>query len=220
MRKLMFSVFFVIMLVFAISITSAQRAENLDLSLFLGMKDGSESSDGVTVSFIIEESDGKTTTIFEEHWAEQEWSDEFVVPLNEWGGETITLNLTTDPGPARNTGWDWIIIGDAKITADDDLVFDIGQAIASGTQEVSILVDGQDEEEKGLGFGATCQSDGGPVGGEAKPKSFMQHPPWNGAVGNAISRYIIELPLAVGAQAVNANGKLAATWAGIRKHEL
>jgi hypothetical protein len=220
MRRLMFLVFLSIMLVFAISIASAQRAENLDLSFFLGMKDGSEPSEGVIVSFIVEEPDGDTTTVFEEHWVEQEWSDEFVVPLNEWGGETITLNLTTDPGITRNTGWDWILIGDAKITADDDLVFDIGQAVASGTQEVSILVDGQDEEEKGLGFGANCQLDGGTVGGETKPKSFMQHPPWDGAVGNAISRYEIELPFAVGAQAVHATGKLATTWASIRKREL
>ena len=217
MRRLIFLVFAMIMLVFAISIASAQRAENLDLSFFLGMKDGSEPSEGVIVSFIIEESDGKTTTIFEEHWAIEEWSDEFIVPLNEWGGETITLNLTTDPGITRNTGWDWILIGDARITADDDLVFDIGQAVSSGMQEVSILVDGQDEEEKGLGFGANCQLDGGTVGGETKPKSFMQHPPWDGAVGNTISRYIIELPPAVGAQAVDATGKLATTWASIRR---
>jgi hypothetical protein len=78
-------------------------------------------------------------------------------------------------------------------------------------------VDGQDEETKGLGFGANCQADGGTVGGETKPKSFMQHPPWDGAVGNTISRYEIELPPAIGAQAVNATGKLATTWASIRK---
>ena len=213
--KRLFGVSLVIMLFFAVSVASA-RVDELVLSFFLGMKDGSANSEGVIVTFTVEEEDGKTTEIFNEHWGVQEWSDEFVVNLNEWGGETITLNLTTDPGPARNTGWDWILIGDAKITGDDEVVFDIGQAVASGLREVSVLIDGQDEETGGLPNGSNCSPDGGTVGGETKPKAFMQHPPWDGAIGNTTSRYTIELPLAAGAKAVEAAGKLATTWGQLR----
>ena len=68
-------------------------AGGLELSFFLGMKDGSENSEGVIVKFIVE-MDGQGTDVFEEHWDQQAWSDQFVVDLNEWSGRTITLNLT------------------------------------------------------------------------------------------------------------------------------
>lgn len=216
MLRRIFYASFVMMLLFAVSIASAQRAEKLEISVFLGLKDGSENSDGVTVRFIVEEENEDPVQVFEEHWAEQQWSDEFLVPLNEWGGKTITLNLTTDPGEARNTGWDWILIGDAKIIADDDLVFDIGQAVAGGQAQLSMLLDGEDDETPGLLNGAGCSPDSGAVGGEVKPKSFMQHPPWDGKVGNTISRYQIELPAAVGSQAVEASGKLTTTWGQLK----
>ena len=206
---------FLVISVFATSIASAQRVDKLELTFFLGLKDGSESSEGAVVRFIVEEDD-ESTVIFEEHWAEQEWSDQFAVDLSKWGGKVITLNLTTDPGPARNTGWDWILIGDAKIVADDDdIIFDIGQAVVSGQAELSMLLDGEEEETKGLGNGANCTADAGPCGGEAKPKSFMQHPAWDGRVGNTISRYQIELPRAI-TQAVEASGKLSTTWGQLK----
>lgn len=207
-----------LIMLFAISNTPA-RVDELVLSLFLGMKDGSANSDGVTLIVKVEEGEDEDefTEIFNEHWADQQWSDEFIVPLNAWGGKVITLNLTTSPGPDRNTGWDWILIGDAKIMGDDDLVFDIGQAVASGLQVTSVLIDGQDDEIKGLPNGANCVPEpNSPVGGETKPKSFMQHPPWDGAKGNTISRYEVELPPAAGMFAVEASGKLATTWGKLR----
>jgi len=216
MKRRVFYASFVMMLLFAVSIASAQRVEKLEISFFLGLKDGSENSEGVTVKFIVEEEDKDPAQVFEEHWAEQQWSDEFLVLVNEWGGKTITLNLTTDPGQARNTGWDWILIGDAKVIADGDLVFDIGQAVASGQAQTSVIFDGEDDETAGLLNGASCSPDGGSVGGETKPKAFMQHPPWDGRVGNTISRYQIELPLATGAQAVKASGKLTTTWGQLK----
>jgi len=198
--------------------TATARVDELVLSFFLGMKDGSESSDGVTVIVKVEEGDDEDefTEIFNEHWADQQWSEEFTVALNGWGGKIITLNLTTSPGPARNTGWDWIIIGDAKIMGDDDLVFDIGQTVVSGLAETSVLLDGQDDEQGGLLNGANCAADAGPVGGENKPKSFMQHPPWDGGVGNTIARYEVDLPPAAGMYAVEPTGKLATTWGQLR----
>ena len=180
---------------------------NPELSFFLGKKDGSDNSDGVTVRVIIEEEKGKETEVFNEHWKELAWSDKFAVDLRRWGGKAITLNITTDPGLARNTGWDWILIGDAKVTDNGQLVYDIGQAVATGKVDLSMLLDGDKNETPGLGFGANCSPDGGTCGGQTMPKSFMQHPPWDGRVGNTIARHEIELTAAI-----ESDGKLAITW--------
>jgi hypothetical protein len=198
-----------------LSFSSFASAKGLELSFFLGMKDGSESSDGVIVSFTVEEG-GKATNVFEQLWSERKWSDMFEVNLGKWSGKSIILNLTTDPGKVRNTGWDWILIGDAKIMANDKLVYDIGQAVAGGIMGLSVFLDGDKNETKGLKFDANCTPDVGPVGGQAKPKSFMQHPAWNGKVGNTISRYEIDLPGGFGGIAVDANGKLATAWGHLK----
>lgn len=212
MARRVFCVSFVVTLLFAASIASA----GIELSFILGLKDGSENSGGATVRFIVEEAGGKATDVFEEHWDQQQWSDEFVVDLTSWSGKTITLNLTTDPGPERNTGWDWILIADAKVTADADLVYDIGQAVADSQQVLGMLLDGENNETDGVDFGANCTPDGGTSGGQTKPKSFMQHPPWDGRVGNTISRYEITLP-AVDTTAVEASGKLVTAWGQLKK---
>lgn len=195
------------LLLFAASVALAKP----ELSFYLAKKDGSESSDGITVIVLVEEEKDKVTEVFNEHWTELMWSDEFVVDLREWAGEAVTINMTTSPGPARNTGWDWILIGDAKIADGGNVILDIGQAVASGQVKLSMLLDGDNEETDGLGFGANCSPDVGPAAGETKPKSFMQHPPWDGRVGNTIARYEIELA------AVEAGGKLTTTWGQLRK---
>lgn len=212
MTKRLLSVALTLGLFFATSISWA----GVDLSFFLGMKDGSENSDGVTVTFIVEEG-ANATEVFNEHWADQQWSDQFVVDLTRWGGKTIELKLTTDPGEARNTGWDWILIGDTKVTADGSLVYDIGQAVADGQASLSMVFDGEDNETDGLSNGANCSPDVGPSGGQEKPKSFMQHVPWDGKVGNTISRYEMTLP-AVDTTAVKSFGKLTTTWGHLRTH--
>ena len=205
---------FIILLLLSFS-TSIASAKGLALTCFLGMKDGSENSDGVIVSFSIEEG-GKSTKVFEELWKDRKWSDMFEVNLGKWSGKSIVLNLTTDPGKARNTGWDWILIGDAKIMANDKLVYDIGQAVAGGQMSLSVLLDGDKDETKGLKFDANCVPDVGPVGKEAKPKSFMQHPPWNGKVGNTISRYEMDLPGGFSGVAVDISGKLSTAWGNLK----
>ena len=204
-------------LVFSL-IASFSFAKGLELSFFLGMKDGSENSDGVIVTFAIEEG-GKATSAIEQLWSKQQWSDKFTADLTKWAGKTVTLKLTTDPGKARNTGWDWILIGDAKITNDDKLVFDIGQAVADNKFKPAIVVDGDNKETDKLGFGATCAPDAGPSGKQAKPKSFMQHPPWDGKVGNTISRYDVALPsVAGGVTAVDKAGKATTTWGALKAY--
>jgi len=212
MKRLIFLSF---MLMILLSFSSFASAKGLELSFFLGMKDGSESSDGVIVSFTVEEQ-GKATNVFEQLWSKQKWSDQFIVDLNKWAGKTITLMLITDPGKARNTGWDWILIGDAKITSDGKLVSDIGQVVADVKAKLSILADGDKNETAGLKFDANCTPDAGPSGKAEKPKTFMQHPPWNGKVGNTISRFDINLPTVAGTTAVHVVGKSVTTWGQLK----
>jgi len=212
MARKIFGVFLITVLSLGASIATGA---GLELSYFLGMKDGSENSEGVVVTFAVE-AGGQSTFVSEESWSEQAWSDMFVADLNPWSGQNIILKLMTDPGPVRCAGWDWILIGDAKVTADGDLVYDIGQAVADGIQETSVLFDGDNNETAGLPNGANCSPDGGTVGGQTMSESFMQHPPWDGAVGNTISRYTIELPAASRMQAVEASGKLATIWGQLR----
>ena len=214
MIKRLFALCLTLMLSLGASIA---LAGGIELSFMLGMKDGSENSDGVTIMFAVEGADGSETEVFNEHWADQAWSDPFIADLSDWSGEDITLKLTTDPGVDRNTGWDWILIGDAKVTADGELIYDIGQAVADGIQETSVLFDGDDNETAGLPNGANCSPDGGTVGGETRPKAFMQHVPWDGKVGNTISRYEIALP-AIDTTPVESSGKLATTWGQLKGH--
>jgi len=211
MVKRLFYVSLVLLLSFAASLA---WGEGIELSLFLGMKDGSENSDGVTVIFAIEDG-GNVTEVFNQNWKEQKWSDMLTADLTNWGGKTIKLKLATDPGEARNTGWDWILIGDAKVSAKGTLVYDIGQAVADKKASLSVIFDGDNQETAGLLNGANCDLDPGPVGGESKPKSFMQHVPWDGKVGNTISRYEMTLP-AVDTTAVDGIGKLTSTWGHVK----
>lgn len=197
----------ILLLSFSASIALAKS----ELSFYLAKKDGSDQSDGVTVIVLVEEEKDKATEVFNQHWKDLFWSDEFVVDLSKWGNKTVTLNMTTSPGPARNTGWDWILIGDAKIRDGANIILDIGQAVASGQAKVSCLLDGDKDETPGLVFGANCAPDVGPAGGKTKPKSFMQHPPWDGRVGNTIARYSVLLT------AVESSGKLSSIWGQIKK---
>ena len=182
-----------------------------ELSFYLAKKDLSENSDGVTVIVLVEEEKDKATEVFNEHWKDLVWSNEFVIDLSKWGSKNVTINMTTSPGPARNTGWDWILIGDAKIRDGANIILDIGQAVASRQVKLSILLDGEKNETPGLAFGASCSPDAGTAGGQTKPKSFMQHPPWDGRVGNTIARYDVLLTAAV-----EAGGKLPIAWGQLK----
>ena len=130
--------------------------------------------------------------------------------------EHLVPLILLGPLPLVGTGWDWLLIGDPMITLNGDVVYDIAQAVADGLPALSILPDGQDEEQAGLANGANCALDGGPVGGEAKTAMLMQHPPWDGVTGNTISRYEISLP-EVAAAAVDAADKLTTTWGQLKK---
>jgi len=210
MKKRLFYISMILILSFTASMV---WGKGIELSFFLGMKEGSPNSDGVTVKWAVEET-GKSTEIFNQHWKEQKWSDKFVVDLNKWGSKNIKLILTTDPGPARNTGWDWILIGDAKVENDGKLVYDIGQAVADKKQVNSVVFDGDNKETNGLPNGANCAPDAGPSGGQAKPKSFMQHVPWDGKVGNTIARFDMILPATTAS--VETASKISTAWGNLK----
>lgn len=118
-----------------------------ELSFFLGMADGFDQGnpgyppDGVTVKVIVEEGESETE-VFNKHWNQSLWSAKFVVDLSRWAGKAIALNITTDPGAARNTNYDWIIIGDAKVSDEGQVIYDIGEALATGKAKMSMLLDG------------------------------------------------------------------------------
>lgn len=207
--KRLFCLILILLISFTASIVLAAKPE---LSFYLAKKDGSENSDGVTVIVLVEEEKKDPVEVFNQHWADLMWSEEFVVDLRTWGSKKVTINMTTSPGPARNTGWDWILIGDAKIRDGGNIILDIGQAVASGQVKLSLLLDGEKDETPGLAFGANCAPDVGPAGGKTKPKSFMQHPAWDGRVGNTIARYEVQLTAAV-----EAGEKLSTTWGQLRK---
>jgi hypothetical protein len=207
MKKLYSVVIAIMLIIIASSIASA----GLELSFYLGMRDGSNQSDGVIVRWYVEKNK-KSDMIFEQLWKEQKWSDLFVVDLNSWGNETVTLNMTTDPGQARNTGWDWILIAEPKVTSNGNMVYDFAQAVSEGKVKLSMMLDGDKVETEGLGFGANCtQAEAGAVGGVTKPKAYMQHPPWNGRTGNTIARFELQLPASV-----KRIGNVSATWGQIK----
>ncbi|NUM33794.1 MAG: hypothetical protein HUU50_04590 [Candidatus Brocadiae bacterium] len=164
----------------------------LELAFFLGMADGSGASDGVTVQFFVEKS-GQSTKVFEQHWSQQVWSQEFIVNLDAWVGQDFVVNITTSPGPSRSTHYDWIIIGDAKVRKDSQLVYSFANAISTGQFTGSYTLDSTGQTYSGYQYGANCVIQNTTVGGITKVNSFMQHPPWqNGNVGNTISRYNVQ----------------------------
>jgi len=75
--------------------------------------DITDKSDGVTFTVSIE-SDGEARRLVHEHYAGGKWKD-FEFDLSRFAGKKIILKLQTEPGPAKNAGFDFSLFGDAKI---------------------------------------------------------------------------------------------------------
>lgn len=89
---------------FALSLPNSQR---IHLEFYIGMKEGSEKSDGV--KFIVAVQDNQ---IFGELYNRQEW--EFVsLDLSPYSGKNIRLRFTTSPGP--NASYDWAVWGEPRL---------------------------------------------------------------------------------------------------------
>ena len=84
----------------------------LDLSFGVSEKAWDQGGDGVQFSVYAQPSRGDKVRIFSSYLdpkhvdRDRRWADS-VVTLGIYAGQEVALTLETDPGPARNLGWDW-----------------------------------------------------------------------------------------------------------------
>lgn len=91
---------------------SLPDSSRIRLEFDIGLQDGSENSDGVT--FIVSVQDKE---IFREHYNQQRWKH-INLDLTPYHGQRVKLRFTINPGPNRNTGWDWARWGEPKIISE------------------------------------------------------------------------------------------------------
>ena len=96
---------------------SLPDSPNIRLEFDIGLPEGSENSDGVT--FIVSVRDDE---IFRQHHTEKKW-EQIHLDLTTYRGEDIKLRFTTNPGPKKDTGWDWARWGEPKIVSEPSNVF-------------------------------------------------------------------------------------------------
>ena len=92
--------------------TSLPESPRIRLEFDIGLRDGSEGSDGVT--FIVSV---KGDEIFREHYNAQGWQH-FSLDLTPYRKQQVTLRFTTTPGPVGNGAWDWAVWGEPKIVSE------------------------------------------------------------------------------------------------------
>ena len=82
----------------------------LYLDFDIGLRDGSEGSDGVTFIVSIQ-----GTEIFRQLYNEQRW-EHVQLDLTPYRKQRVTLRFSTTPGPVGNGAWDWAMWGSPEIT--------------------------------------------------------------------------------------------------------
>ena len=87
---------------------------NIRLEFHIGLREGSEKSDGVT--FIVSVQDNE---IFRQHYNQQRW-EPVNLDLSLYRDQIVKLRFTTTPGPNGDTGWDWAVWGEPKIISAPD----------------------------------------------------------------------------------------------------
>ena len=87
---------------------SLPDSSHIRLEFDIGLAEDSENSDGVTFIVSIQGDE-----IFHRHHTEQKW-EQIHLDLTTYRGEDIKLRLTTNPGPKKDTGWDWARWGNLK----------------------------------------------------------------------------------------------------------
>ena len=95
---------------FPIEFPKADNAQSgIRLRFACGLCTGTEESDGVTfrvrVAPLVAEAGAAGEVIFERHVKAGAWND-FEADLSRFAGRAVRLQLESDPGPKRNTGWD------------------------------------------------------------------------------------------------------------------
>ena len=91
---------------------SLPERPRIGLEFDIGLRDGSEGSDGVT--FIVSVQGDE---IFREHYNAQQWQH-FSLDLTPYRKQQVTLRFTTTPGPVGNGAWDWAVWGEPKIVSE------------------------------------------------------------------------------------------------------
>ena len=100
---------------------SLPDSSRIRLEFDIGLQDGSENSDGVT--FIVSVQDKE---IFREHYNQQRWKH-INLDLTPYHGQRVKLRFTINPGPNRNTEWDWARWGEPKIISEpSDTLAEVG----------------------------------------------------------------------------------------------
>ena len=84
-------------------------ATPLYLDFDIGLREGSEGSDGVTFSVSIQ-----GTEIFRRLYNAQKW-EHVRLDLTPYRNQRVTLRFSTAPGPVGNGAWDWAMWGEPKI---------------------------------------------------------------------------------------------------------
>ena len=98
----------------------------LYLDFDIGLRDGSEGSDGVTFIVSIQ-----GTEIFRRLYNAQRW-EHVQLDLTPYRAQQVRLRFTTTPGPNGNGAFDWAMWGDPKITYEPvDQLTEIGLFIPS-----------------------------------------------------------------------------------------
>ena len=82
----------------------------LYLDFDIGLREGSERSDGVTFIVSIH-----GTEIFRRLYNAQRW-EHVRLDLTPYRNQRVTLRFSTTPGPVGNPAWDWAMWGDPEIT--------------------------------------------------------------------------------------------------------
>ena len=83
----------------------------LRLEFDIGLRDGSEGSDGVTFIVAVQGEE-----IFRQHYNKQRW-EHISLDLTPYRNQRVTLRLTTTPGPVGNGAWDWAVWGHPEIVS-------------------------------------------------------------------------------------------------------
>ena len=100
---------------------SLPDSPHIRLEFDIGLAEGSENSDGVT--FIVSVQGDE---IFRRHHTEQKW-EHIRLDLTSYRGQHIKLRFTINPGPNRDTGWDWARWGEPKIVSEpSDTLAEVG----------------------------------------------------------------------------------------------
>ena len=87
---------------------------NVQFTAQVGIRDGGDTSDGITYKVIAVEG-GTETEVASIHHVGNHWAP-ITADLSRWSGKTVRLLLITDVGPNDNSGADWACIADMQLS--------------------------------------------------------------------------------------------------------